>query len=538
MSRHAERWIAVVLLVGACSSTTVGTTGPRGFDESAGTLDQATLDGLIEASWRRAGVTPSPPASDSEFLRRVTLDLAGRPPALGEVRVFLADNQPDKRRRLVDRLLASPEFGEFWADRYANLLWHEQAKRTARERDPRAWLVKAFNDNVGYDKISGVIIAGRGNTDEHGGLTFITDRLRAAGPEGLTASVARVFLGMQIQCAQCHDHPYDTRWKQEDFWGLVAYFAGTRVRQDDSMMGKTMVIYDENGAAMMPVRGSNETVVVKPRFLGYHPPERSSEGLRRAFFRAVVKSDLFPKAMVARTWSQLLGHGLVEPWDDLGGENDPHHPELLVKLAEDFRAAGFNIKRLVRQIVLSTAYARSSLPPPGVPDDPQTAEVAVRAFARAGVRALTPEQIFRALVVMTGTDVRTRHRAKDEDRAQKQLFNGMREFRFAFDDDEMGESTAFDGSIPQALMLLNGDLTNDGSKVGPDGVIGGILRFHSEPADRLDDMMMAAYARKAKPREKELFLSGLRPGDGPDERRAYEDLFFALTISTEALTNH
>jgi hypothetical protein len=525
------------LLVLGCSAPSVR---PNGLTEGNGALlGPAELDAMIEASWRAAGVTPSPPAGDGEFLRRVTFDLAGRPPTLGETRVFLADAHPEKRARVVDRLLGSPEFGEAWADRYANLLWHDQVKRTDRQRDPRAWLVKAFNDNVGYDKISGVILAGRGDVQEHGGLTFITDRLRAAGPEGLTASVARVFLGLQIQCAQCHDHPYDTRWKQEDFWGLVAYFAGTRVRQDEKMMGeKTLFIYDDVGYAMMPSRDYSSGVVVKPRFLGYQPRERGTESLRRAFFRAVLDSDLFPKTMVARTWSQLLGHGLVEPWDDLGGENDPHHPPLLVKLSEDFRAGGFNVKRLVRQIVLSTAYARGSGPPPGVPDDPQRAEVAVRAFARAGVRTLSPEQLFRALVIMTGTDVRTRHKAHDEDKAQKQLFSGMREFRFAFDDDEMGEATSFDGSIPQALMLFNGDISNEGAQAGQDGVLGGILRFRHEPADRLDDMMLAAYGRKATDREKELFLAKLPEGDGPAERRAYENLFFALTISTEALTNH
>jgi hypothetical protein len=532
---------ALLLLAGACSANNLH-PGDVNDGPAAAALDQRALDALIEESWRQAGVTPSPPASDGEFLRRVTFDLAGRPPSLGETRVFLADTNPDKRTRLVDRLLASVEFGEQWADRYANLLWHEQVKRADRRSDPRAWLVQAFNDNAGYDKISGVILAGRGDVREHGGLTFITDRLQAAGPEGLTASVARVFLGLQIQCAQCHDHPYDARWKQEDFWGLVAYFAGTRVRQDETMvgntMGRTLIIRDEPGVAVMPVRGYTEGVIVKPRFLGYQPTERPNENLRHVFFRAVMKSDLFPKAMVTRTWSQLLGHGLVDPWDDLGGENDAQHPPLLNKLAADFRGAGFNIKRLVRQIVLSAAYARGAAPPPGVPDDPRQAERAVRAFARAGVRTLSAEQLFRALVVMTGADVRTRHRTRDEEKAQKQLFAGMRDFRFAFDDDEMGESTSFDGSIPQALMLLNGDLTNDGARTGPEGVLGGILRFRQAPADRLDDMMLAAYGRKATEEEQARFLPRLPPGDGPAEQRPYEDLFFALTISTEALTNH
>ena len=398
-----------------------------------------------------------------------------------EVRAFLADRRPDKRAKLVDRLLASREFGEHWADRYANLLWHEEVKHANRDNDPRAWFVQAFNENVSYDRIAGVILAGRGDVRERGALTFITSRLAAAGPEGLTASVARVFLGLQIQCAQCHDHPYDTRWKKEDFWGLVAYFAGARVRQDETMMGRTLVVTEEAGTARMPVAGYESGVAVSPRFLGYRPRERTVESLRRTFVRAMLQSDLFPKTMVARTWSQLFGHGLCEPWDDLGGEDDPRHPELLVKLAEDFRAAGFDTKRLVRQIALSTAYARGAAPPPGAPDDPQKKEAAIRAFARAGVRALSPEQLFRTLVVMTGADRWAKKKEKDRRAHAEAAGRGMREFRFAFDDDEMGEVTTFDGSVPQALMLMNGELTNEGARAEPDGVLGGILRARDAP---------------------------------------------------------
>jgi hypothetical protein len=528
--RSPSRLLSALLLA-ACSSPQARTDRGPG---AAALLDEGQLDGLIEASWRHAGVTPSPPADDLEFLRRVTLDLVGHVPSLGAVKVFLLDRRPDKRVREVDRLLASPEFGEHWADRYANLLWHEQAKRSDRQDDPRAWLAQAFNENAGYDRISGVILAGRGDVRQHGGLAFIEERLRAAGPEGLAGSVARVFLGLNIQCAQCHDHPYDPRWKQADFWGLVAYFAGVRVRQDERMGGgKSLVIYDEPGVAMMPVTGSNEGVMVKPRFLGYWPRERPTEGLRRTFQRATVDSDLFPKAMVARTWSQLFGHGLVEPWDDLGGENDPRHPELLVKLAADFRAAGFNVKRLIRQMVLSTAYARSSAPPRGAADDPPRAEVAVRAFARAGIRALTPEQLFRSVVVMTGAEMKA---IRDREQVRRQLTQRLREYRFAFEDDEMGESTSFDGSVPQALLLLNGELTNDGARVGPEGVLGAILRLRPDPPSRLDDMMLAAYARPATAEEKTTLLEGLSAGS--EDRQGWEDLFFALVTSTEALTNH
>jgi hypothetical protein len=522
-------WVASLVVLAACSSTAAVRSDRA---PAAAGLDAAEIDRLIEASWHKAGVTPSPPADDGEFLRRVNIDLVGKAPSLGAIKVFLLDRRPDKRTREVDRLLGSPEFGEHWADRYANLLWHEQAKRADHDDDPRGWLVQAFNANVGWDKISGVILAGRGDVRQHGGLRFIEDRLRAAGPEGLAGSVARVFLGLNIQCAQCHDHPYDPRWKQEDFWGLAAYFGGTRVRLDEMAKGgRTPFIYDEAGVVRMPVKGTNEGVIVNPRFLGYAPRERPHETMRRTVERAVLESDLFPKAMVARTWSQLFGHGLVEPWDDLGGENDPRHPELLVKLAADFRASGFDVKRLVRQMVLSTAYARSSAPPAGVPDDPVRAEVAVRAFARAGIRALSPEQLFRSLVTMTGVELRGRE--GDREKMRKQLAARLREYRFAFDDDEMGEATSFDGSVPQALLLLNGELTNDGTRVGPDGVLTAILRRTEDPAARLDDMMLAAYARKPTDEEKATLLEEVGR-----EPRAWEDLFFALITSTEALTNH
>ena len=557
----------LLLGVGACSSTSQAPAAVTGVAAVAappeGTLAAGELDQLIAESWRAAGVTPSPPADDLEFLRRVTLDLVGRAPALGEVKVFVSDPAADKRARLVDRLLGSAAFGEHWADLYAGLLWHQDGKNKIERRggDPRQWFVTAFNENVGYDKISTAVLAGSGDVREHGALAFLAARFRAGGPEAIAGSAARVFLGLQIQCAQCHDHQYDTRWKQEDFWGLVAYFAGTKVKAEEAAAkepemamttamttamaadgnaggGKTFVVRDGRGVARMHRPGATEDVVVQPRFLGYRPAEPGTESLRRTFARALVQTDLFAKAMVGRTWAQLFGHGLMEPWDDLGAENDPRHPKLLVKLAEDFRAGGWNVKRLVRQIVLSTAYARSSAPAPGAPDSPEAIEVAVRSFARAGIRPLTPEQLFRTLSVATGAEVMARHRGKSEERAEKMLFQALREYRFAFDDDEMAEANKFDGSMPQQLLLMNGELTNGGARVGPEGVLGGILRFRADPAARLDEMMLAAYTRRPTAEERRQLLAPLGDAHGKEQRRAYEDLYFALITSTEAVTNH
>src|SRR6185436_14478084 len=193
------------------------------------------IDPLIETLWREVKVTPAPPADDGAFLRRVSLDLIGRVPTLGETKALPADAGADRRARAVDRLLGSHEFAEHWGDLYADLLFGQERKAAKLERqyDPQSWLVKAFEDNRRYDEIARELITATGDLRSNGAVGFITARARGGGgPEAVTGAAARIFLGLQIQCAQCHDHPYDKRWKQEDFYGLVAYFARTKPRNE------------------------------------------------------------------------------------------------------------------------------------------------------------------------------------------------------------------------------------------------------------------------------------------------------------------
>jgi hypothetical protein len=530
------------------------------------------LDDLLAASWKAAGVRVAPAISDGEFLRRASLDLIGRVPTLAETRGFLADRGDDRRGRLVDRLLASPEFGEHWADVYGQMLWKTEGSARIEKQDPRGYLVQAFNENTRYDRLTHALLTATGDVRENGAAAFFAARARGGGgPEAVAGAAARIFLGLSIQCAQCHDHPYDTRWKQQDFYGLVAYFARTRVRREKTMPGMDAMddmagaagngngggngmpnkvsfgVHEvRRGEARMRAPRSETEVVVAPRFLG-RPTEAglaSGEPRRHTLARAVLASDLFPKAMVARTWAQLFGAGVVDPWDDLGAENDPQHPPLLDSLARDFRAGGFDIKALLRRMVLSAAYARSSVPAPvpgtnasaGLATDAADAAgaAAVRAFARARVRPLSPEQLFRTLNTMTAVDEMVRHR-QTEERAERLRERTLREYRFTFEDDEMAD-VDFDGSMPQALLLLNGELTNNGTRAAEGGTLARILAERPAPADRLEGMFLAAYARPPTAEEKALLLPALeRAGRN---RRAYEDVFFALCTSTEAVTNH
>jgi hypothetical protein len=531
-------------------------------------LTPASLDALLDELWRASGVTPAPPADDAEFLRRATLDVVGRVPTLAEVERFLADtasSPPDRRARLVDALLASPEYAEHAADISRDLLIGSQLRRPALEKrlDPRAYFVTALGENRAWDRIARELLTFSGEVTPGGPGVFLTSHIRGGGPEALASATARLFLGLQLQCAQCHDHPYDTRYKQADFYGLVAYFARTRAREErDPRGGRDRKDGDTGGNAgrdmdgdmrdagaleAEPARtggakeqaakryfvldrpkgeaklkrgaGADETVIA-PRFLGRDLQPIPGEGRRDTVGRAVVESDLFAKSAVNRTWARLLGRGLVEPWDDLGAEADPRHPPLLVRLAADFRTGGHDLKQLLRLVLLSRAYGATSRAPPG----PEAARLAAL-FARAVPRRLTPQQLFRSLVVATGADPQ----------AERKIERLAREYRYVFGDDEGAEVNALSGNIPQALLLWNGEVTNRGVEARRGGTLGRILAESAVPETRLRRIFLAAYSRPPTDAERERFLPAVAGSAAAD---ACEDLFFALLTSSEMITNH
>jgi hypothetical protein len=529
-------------------------------------LAPADLDRLVEALWAKAGVQPAGPADDAEILRRTTLDAIGRVPTLDEAASYLADHAPDKRARLVDRLLASPEYAEHWADVMMDLFVGRQFRkpRIEKQLDPRAFFVAALAENRPYDRMAREMLTFSGEIQPSGPGVFLASHLKGGGPEVLASVTSRLFLGVQIQCAQCHDHPYDTRYKQEDFYAFAAYLARTRTKEEKvgaaptpaatpapaatatETMANTMaaggttapapadvagppdrryLVFDRpNGKAKLKKNGMGPEIDVAPRFFGRDVAPLPGESPRETLARAVVGSDLFAKTAVDRTWAQLFGRGIVEPWDDLGGERDPKHPPLLVRLADDFRASGHDVKHLLRTLLLSRAYGLTSR---GAADAAATA-----AFARAPVRRLTPEQLFRSLLVATGAS--QVERAGGED-IQKRIDRALKEYLFVFGDDEMAVVDTFNGNVPQALLLWNGDITNLGARARPGGTLAGVLRASADPAARLRAVFLTAYARPPTPEESARLLPSL--GAGAD-RAAWEDLFFALLTSTEMLTNH
>ena len=570
-------------------------------------ITPADVDKLTAALWQTAGVTAAPVSGDAEFVRRVSIDLIGRIPSLEEAERFLKDTAATKRVRLVDQLLASPEYAEHWADVSLDLfVGHEFRKPGLEKRlDPRSFYLAAFRENRAYDRIAREMLTFSGEIVPSGPGVFVASHVKGGGAETMASATARLFLGVQIQCAQCHDHPYDDRYKQEDFYGLAAFFARTKTKQEKiaatpaatpapsggaatpaaapaagastltataapSMMAgsasgdgdaggmgapadradnKMYTVFDRpNGQMKFKKTGADAETVVQPRFFGRNIAPLPGEGRRDTLARALVASDLFAKTFVDRTWAQLFGRGIVEPWDDLGGENDPKHPALLTRLADDFRASGYDIKHLLRVLVLTQAYGLTSRHPTAAPPPvnaapaPATTAGAAPAppppdptvsFARAAVRRLTPEELFRSLIIATGVD---RLEQLDADKVQKRIDRALKEYLFMFADEEMAEVNTFNGNIPQALLLFNGELTNQGAKPKPGSNLARILAASTDPATRLRQMFLTAYTRPPTEAEQARLLPSL--GNGPGARAAYEDLFFALLTSTEMLTNH
>jgi hypothetical protein len=567
----------------------------------AALMTPADLDRLTEALWTLSGVTPAAAADDAEYLRRVSIDVIGRIPTPEEVERFLADAKPDKRTRLVDQLLASPEYAEHWGDVALDLFIGQEFRKPGLEKklDPRSFFVTAFRENRPYDRVARDMLTFSGEIVPNGPGVFVASYVKGGGAETMASATARLFLGVQIQCAQCHDHPYDDRYKQEDFYGLVAYFARTKTKQEriaaapvppapapgaaaspspaasmatatggdmvaaahavatgdgmpngkDAGKGdkddKVYTVFDKpNGQAKFKKAGADKDTVVQPRFFGRVIAPLPDEGRRDTLARAVLASDLFAKTFVDRTWAQLFGRGIVEPWYDLGGENDPKHPPLLARLADDFRASGYDVKHLIRLLVLSRAYGLTSrvasAPATPAAGDPVAGAAApakpapdpVTFFARAAVRRLTPEELFRSLITATGVD---KLEKLDADQIQKRIDRALKEYLFLFADEEMGEVNTFNGNIPQALLLFNGELTNQGAKTRPGATLARILASSDDPAVRLRQIYLATYTRPPTASEQERLLPPLAADHSP---RGYEDLFFALLTSTEMLTNH
>jgi len=505
-------------------------------------VQPSEIDDLLAQAWEAEGVKPSPIAPDSEFVRRAYLDFLGRIPSIDETREFLLSKEKTKREKLIETLLEDPDYAANFATVWRVALIG-RSMMDNQEVDPAAletWLRRQFAANRPWNEIVTELIAGEGSNKEHGAVNFVLAH-RGDGAVNLTSYTTRLFLGQQIQCTQCHDHPSND-WKQKDFWGINAYFKAVtaeRVMVENNLGLQVLdhvevadrEILDDLDRYAAYDRRDGLTMSVGPTYLDGRKTDPTVDTGRRKELAALItaRDNLqFARAFVNRMWAHFMGRGFVHPVDDFGDHNVPSIPELLDLLAEDFRDHDFDIKHLIRLITRSKAYHLTSRT---IPEN----ELDELLFSHMNLKPMTPEQLYSSLLVATNAD---KVDAADAAAARARF---ARQFARAFANDEGAESVEFQGTIPQALMMMNGELIAKATT----GKAGSQIRKLFDEAKLqpknpdvylITQLYLAALSRPPSARELAVARRLIASDRYPDQ--VAEDLFWALLNSNEFILNH
>jgi Protein of unknown function (DUF1549)/Protein of unknown function (DUF1553) len=527
--------LSALIVLALSHSSTAEDPKPQPARTTGAKLD--FVDSMLRASWEENSVKPSRQATDEEYLRRAYLDLLGRIPYISEATAFLKNKDAGKRAKLVEYLLAHPDYPKNFATVWKVVLLGR--KNQPRDVDANAltsWLRRQFVENRPWNEMAFELVDAKGSNKENGAVNFTLAHM-ADGAVNLTSVTTRVLLGQQIQCTQCHDHPSND-WKQSDFWGINAFYKGLRQEQISTTNAAGTVtvdhieIHDEPSDKWSTFeRRDAKLGIAFPTFLdGRKISQKKDVDRREALAKFITEpaNDSFAKAYVNRLWGHFFGRGFVQPVDDFGTHNPPSHPELLEKLGQEFKASGYDTKALIRWIMNSEAYHLTSI---SIKENEKDETL----FSHMNLKPMTPEQLFDSLIVATAA-----HKTGGEDQTGRRNA-WMNQFNIAFANDEGEESSSFQGTIPQALMMMNGDLMEQ--------AVGG--RSGSFLADLFEHAQLQSHGSMGGYVVKNLYLAALSRSPTPRELQAaskflnnyedtvcvMEDMFWALLNSNEFVLN-
>jgi hypothetical protein len=499
-------------------------------DTTPANTDARTLSTLIDrsvdAQLKAEKVDVSPRTDDATFLRRVYLDITGQIPSAEKAVAFLDSQDTDKRAKLIDELLASPAYGKHQADLWQPLLLARNSDNRRLQTQPmHTWLEKNFNENKPWNKMVHELLTASGDQDKNGAVTYY---LSLATVDKMTDSVTKVFLGLQLQCAQCHNHPF-TGWKQTQYWEMAAFFMKVQANPPRGQQTTTPTVTETN----TPRRGRNalpeSAKRLPPKFLqGDAPKVGSSDPLRPvlADWLTTAKNPYFSKAMVNRTWHQFFGRGLVNPVDDMHDANTPSHPELLTGLAEQFSSNGFDLKQLIRGICNSQAYQRSSRP------TGNNAEATTTLYSHMPVKVLPPGELFDALTTVLGSANRGQAGRRPMGAGGRGAGGSPRDQFIAFFNlDENVDPTEYQAGIPQALRLMNGAQNNNGATARARS----IAREAKTPEKAIETLFLTTLSRRPTKAETEKMTTYIRKQS--DAEKAYADILWVLVNTSEFMLN-
>lgn len=588
----------------------------------------SAVDRLIRDAWAHEGVTPSARVGDAQYLRRIYIDIIGTIPSPQVLADFVSDTSPDKRARAVDALLNDPRYVDHWATYWDGVLMGKQAFSPVVDRNEfRAWLRSEISNNTPWNSFVTKLITATGQnstgptyaaangpgmmsqqSDIVGDAAEQPDRSRINGavnwqlkylqtPADLSGAASKIFLGVQIQCAQCHDHKTE-KWKQSDFKSFTACFtqaipmpilaAGAGMMQKPNKPLNTVRKVNLVDVNFTPranqLNGGAERAVylsVAPAVLNGATYTGAPAARRRALAEWMTSdtNEWFARAYVNRIWARFFGRGFVEPIDDFRPSNPAVIPDALEALASQFKSGGYDTRQLIKTICATQAYQLS--PAPAAKEDPEN-----KYFDRFRLTPLETDSLLNSLVAATNFQtVLTRLQGGNLDQIKARL---QRQLTFVFTtDEEESERKEFEGTIPQALLLLNGSLTNNGVTPIPGTALAEVMALEND-SDRIESLYMRSLSRTptegeieswtkfvnsprdtvvsaAPPPQPPMIRRGANstqagqarsgqqsPGAQPAQRmaarlgsigqspklQAYEDMFWALLNSSEFSFNH
>jgi hypothetical protein len=512
------------------------------------------IDSVIEQRLSEQGVVPAPECDDATFFRRASLDLTGVVPLPSEIRAFLADDDAEKRTKQIDHLLASPRHPLHLAITWRRILLPGESdpQQLASAAGLQQWLHQQFARELRYDRLVAEFLSATG--DEQTGPALFYRTLEAK-PEKLAAATSRVFLGLQIQCAECHDHPFDA-WSQRDFWEYAAFFA--RLQPAESTMADRFRLVDlPTGEVTLP----DTQEIIAPQFPSGQSPPDDTWGTRRrqlAIWMASGDNPYLAPAAVNRVWSQLFGYGLVHPVDDFGPQNPATYPQLLDELSQFFVEHQFDLGILYRTLASTRAYQRQSTPErrhsPPAPDFADSAssphnddtilshDELARQLAFIPVRRLTADQLYDSLTRTLGLPA-------------GEAMTGNRNQFISLMESTSRDTVDYDLGLQQALRLMNGEELSGATAPGADGILGALRAPLWTHAQRLDIVFLASLSRLPSDPERQMCLKMLGESDRQqvvasneqldtestqemNQQRIWSDIVWAVLNSAEYQFNH
>jgi len=493
------------------------------------TAPTGEIDRLIDAKLRRLRMVPSSPAADEIFVRRLYLDVIGLLPTPAELRRFMEDPAPDKRARLIEELLGRPEFPELWAMKWSELLRVEAASQRISPKAMHlynAWLRDQIRRDVPIDEMTRALLTAEGGNFANPAANFYVGE---RDPNTLAENVAQVFTGIRLQCAQCHNHPFE-RWTMDDYYSFSAFFAqiGNKAAEDP----RETIVFNSGSGEARHVRDGRP---MAPRLLGERTPADVAGRDRRQVLAAWLTSPenpWFARTFANRVWEHFLGQGIIDPADDVRVSNPPANPELLDYLAARFVASRYDLRGLVREICNSRTYQASTATHPTNAED-------LRNFSHRLPRRLSAERLLDAICQVTETPEKFpglplgARATQIADGPSGNYFLGIfgRPSRASVCTCERRDEP----TLSQALHLINGQTIN--ARVRSDrGRLARLLGEGRTPSEIVEEIYLAAYARPPREEERarvESFLAG-----AGDARAGLEDVFWSVLNSKEFVFYH